>query len=372
MYPTSYFLFLPLIIAIYFCLKLLAPNKKKNSNKYLGCYFLLFALILSSMLIVSYSIKFNIENALINISSLLFYVLILSVPQTFYLYVSSLSDLSESKTKAPHYYIPILLLIINIFSFSYLSNSSDTASFMYTLSEEIMNYANFIALLFIFPLMNVFYIYKSIIKYIHHRIELKNVFSFEKGINLKWMFHYILGYIIFMVSIYFVQSVNLDIYISAPIGVFMIGYLSYIGHKGLNQVKVCFNDNKQENTVEVINNESSLKDEALIISIKKIMIEDSLYLNSNLTIHELSKKVKSNSKTVSSILNSEFKQNFVTFVNQYRIDKAKEILIETTFKNYTIEAISEEVGFNSKTAFNRAFKQFTDSTPSEFRKIHVK
>ncbi|MGB1270365.1 MAG: helix-turn-helix domain-containing protein, partial [Flavobacteriaceae bacterium] len=95
--------------------------------------------------------------------------------------------------------------------------------------------------------------------------------------------------------------------------------------------------------------------------------QESLYLNSNPTIHELSQKLNSNSKSISYILNNEFKQNFVSFINTYRINAAKEILSNSKYQNYTIEAIGEEVGFNSKSAFNRAFKKYTDTTPSQYR-----
>ena len=34
---------------------------------------------------------------------------------------------------------------------------------------------------------------------------------------------------------------------------------------------------------------------------------------------------------------------------------------------FTVEQIAEEVGYNSKSAFNKAFKKFAGQTPSEFR-----
>ena len=52
----------------------------------------------------------------------------------------------------------------------------------------------------------------------------------------------------------------------------------------------------------------------------------------------------------------------------YRIDEAKRILSGDKKDKITIEEISEMVGYNSKTAFNNAFKKLSGKTPSEFRK----
>ena len=69
---------------------------------------------------------------------------------------------------------------------------------------------------------------------------------------------------------------------------------------------------------------------------------------------------------LSQLINDEFLVNFYDFINKYRVEEAKKLLIEDTH-NYKILAIAYEVGFNSKATFNRVFKKFTDVTPSEFK-----
>jgi len=221
--------------------------------------------------------------------------------------------------------------------------------------------------------MNAYYIFKAIIIYKAHRKELKNVFSFEQGVSIKWMQNYIIGYFIFIVCIYTSQADNLKIEFQIPLTLFMIMYLVFIGVKGSIQKKVYFKDQnkvikiKETNTVSKRDIEESKTNE-LKTKIMTQMNEEELFLDHNLTIHSFSKALNSNSKIVSSILNSEFNQNFVSFINSYRIAEAKKILGKDQYRNYTVEAISEMVGFNSKSAFNRAFKQYTNQTPSEFRK----
>jgi len=45
------------------------------------------------------------------------------------------------------------------------------------------------------------------------------------------------------------------------------------------------------------------------------------------------------------------------------------MFLDPTKKHYSILAVAEEVGFNSKSAFNNAFKKQVKMTPSEFRKL---
>ena len=69
---------------------------------------------------------------------------------------------------------------------------------------------------------------------------------------------------------------------------------------------------------------------------------------------------------ISEVINSEFKKNFSDWVNDFRITEAKELLKESTLP---IKDIYFEVGFNSKSAFNYAFKKRTNNTPSLYRRV---
>ncbi len=54
-------------------------------------------------------------------------------------------------------------------------------------------------------------------------------------------------------------------------------------------------------------------------------------------------------------------------IASYRVEEAKTILKTELGKKLTIEEVAEQVGYNSKSAFNTAFKKFTSQTPSAFR-----
>ncbi|MNR66287.1 DNA-binding transcriptional activator FeaR [compost metagenome] len=61
-------------------------------------------------------------------------------------------------------------------------------------------------------------------------------------------------------------------------------------------------------------------------------------------------------------------KHFFDFVNEYRIEKAKEILKDPLQKELTILEILYKVGFNSKSSFSSSFKKYTGKTPTDFRK----
>ncbi|WP_276876504.1 helix-turn-helix domain-containing protein [Chryseobacterium joostei] len=92
------------------------------------------------------------------------------------------------------------------------------------------------------------------------------------------------------------------------------------------------------------------------------------YLDGDLNLLKLSDRVQINAHQLSYLLNNGFQENFFYFVNKYRVEHAKKMLIDDSFQKLSILGIAFESGFNSKTAFNTIFKKMTDMTPSEFRK----
>jgi len=111
-------------------------------------------------------------------------------------------------------------------------------------------------------------------------------------------------------------------------------------------------------------------DESLILEVSTLVTEalekEKIYLDNELSINKMAEYININRTYLSQIINGYFKKNFSTFINEYRIKDAQKQLLSNN--NITIEAISQEVGFKSKSAFNTAFKNYTGVTPSFFVK----
>lgn len=121
-------------------------------------------------------------------------------------------------------------------------------------------------------------------------------------------------------------------------------------------------------------NRSLLKNEQnqiLLNELLDLMDNQKIFLNSDLTLDELARKLNSNRTYISQLINDNFATNFSSYINEYRISEAKELFTNPLFKNLTIEAIAQKVGFNSKSSFNTAFKKVTGLTPSSFVEMNA-
>lgn len=91
------------------------------------------------------------------------------------------------------------------------------------------------------------------------------------------------------------------------------------------------------------------------------------HLQKDLKLDDLADKLSLPPKTLSILLNVHYKMNFCEFINHYRIKEAAAVLSDPQLKRKAVLDIAMEAGFNSKSAFNRAFKKETGLTPLQYR-----
>ena len=110
-------------------------------------------------------------------------------------------------------------------------------------------------------------------------------------------------------------------------------------------------------------------DHKLIFEKTKTFLEKEKYfLKTNCSLKSLAKELNISSNSLSQAINIEAQQNFNDFINQYRIEVAKERLGHQDFEHLSIAGIGNSVGFKSKSTFYTAFKKHTQMTPTEFLK----
>lgn len=99
------------------------------------------------------------------------------------------------------------------------------------------------------------------------------------------------------------------------------------------------------------------------------MEDEKPYMDPEISLPELAEKVTIPSRSLSEIINNSIGLNFYDFINSYRVEESKRLLSVPSEKYKTVLEVLYEVGFNSKSTFNNAFKKFTGLTPSEYKKV---
>jgi AraC-like DNA-binding protein len=117
---------------------------------------------------------------------------------------------------------------------------------------------------------------------------------------------------------------------------------------------------------------STLNDEKqvdLMNAFTQLMNDEKLYLENDLSLDNVAKRMNTNRTYLSQVINDQFNSNFSNLINEYRVREAQAILLDPDNKIYTIEAIALKVGFNSKSTFNQVFKKITGLTPSVYMEM---
>jgi len=125
------------------------------------------------------------------------------------------------------------------------------------------------------------------------------------------------------------------------------------------------NDNHNDNDNRFTDSPApQLTGEHNVARLSELMEQEQLYLNPDLTVEDVVKRLGTNTKYFSALLHDEMHTTFSQFVNEYRIERAKDLLKHTNTK---VEYIGESCGFNSRQSFHRVFVKTTGQTPAEWR-----
>lgn len=93
------------------------------------------------------------------------------------------------------------------------------------------------------------------------------------------------------------------------------------------------------------------------------------YLNPEYSLQMMAEDLNISRHKLSEAINNGQKKNFYKLINEFRIEEVKEMLVNPSFSHYTVLGVGMECGFNSKTSFNRIFKEETGLTPTQYKRI---
>ena len=199
----------------------------------------------------------------------------------------------------------------------------------------------------------------------NYQIYVANNFSETSKIRLNWLKIILIILIILCVQ-WLIEIILRDffnLYFNYDYSIQILGIMALVlAVGGIRQANL-----SQVNFEEEITQKTHIQvDNQILEQIKKGMDIQKLYLNPTLTLAEFAKEIKLNPKIVSQHINTGLNKSFNDFVNEYRVEEVKKRLNSPDLERLTILGIAYESGFNSKTTFNRIFKDFTGVAPREF------
>jgi AraC-like DNA-binding protein len=195
------------------------------------------------------------------------------------------------------------------------------------------------------------------------------------GLTAKWAVALVLFFIGFALAYwsYFIMvrfpwfDSQWDYHISAAMTAFIYlvayaGYTQPAVFNGLSFNEIAIKPVKYQNSV--------LTPEAgrsLAARVKKIMEEEKLFTDSDLSLEMLAQRTGMSRHAVSQAINEHLGATFFEYINHLRIEEAKKLLQNTSREDMHIVEIAYSSGFNNKVSFNNIFKKKTGMTPTQYR-----
>jgi AraC-like DNA-binding protein len=211
-------------------------------------------------------------------------------------------------------------------------------------------------------------------------INIFNNFSYSENINLEWLrklvysFGSIWTLLMTVAAIHHVFHIFSWIFCTHGISLSLSVFIILIGYYGLRQREIFSSDAREDFVTDQKINKysgSGLKEhdaKRYINILESFMEKGKPYLDPEINLPRLAESLNMPSHYLSQVINEHFGSNFFEFINRYRVEEIKRRIDDPAYKNLTILGIAFESGFNSKSAFNRVFKNTTGLTPSEYKR----
>lgn len=317
------------------------------------------------------------------------------IPPFAYIYIRSvLKDEQKLRAKDYLHFIPAFLVFVNyipVYFMPALQKQELLQNIMQDFSLSYLTENGYIREKYLFfarmfqSIVYLFFQWKLVVDYKKELLldkyegHTNEVMKWLKTFN--WLFSStILGYIILFIIISSDPSLAKSEQIMLIPGYILafsfLGLSSYLLVQpqvlfGLPYVKV---ESRSVHDLHIVKNDTVAVPKEYdeeIFQLKKYFEEQHPYLNNDLNINEVAVALDIPAREVSFIINQHFNQRFTDFVNMYRIKYVNQKIKTGYLNKFTVESLSKEAGFSSKSTFNVAFKKVNQCTPSEYIALYA-
>lgn len=344
-----------------------------KANQWFGAFiFCIFLLFLESILLETN--RFKEDDFVFELLSLSSF----TITPIFYLSISYFVEPVKKWKLIDFFHFGFAFLILLLITLSHLVDEKVE-------TEEINaeTYSN-VALLFniLFSLQVIPYCIVAYLKILKHQKNIRLINSTVENIDLLWLKNIIISVLVIAVfwvlDIVFSLSEKYIIYdfASSLIYLFVVLYITFYWLKQKEIFPFNLSEKKEIETIiygesfQEYNTKKNISDEKLEllkIELLEIMNTKKPFLESDLSLVKLAMILNISSHQLSYLINKGFEENFYQFINSFRVEEAKKLILDPKKSHLTMLGIGFEVGFNSKTVFNTTFKKITGLTPSEFK-----
>ncbi len=264
-----------------------------------------------------------------------------------FLYFYSKSKIDKLKKLNSVYYVHLSFLLVIVLS----------VGFLYPYQKYISLWVNYF-----YRIINFQWLLYIMISGFLLRDVLQKLFRTKEKLNYDetWLVSVFFGVLIIWIA-YFTASYTS--YISGALSFSFVFYLSGLLLFSKRKKEFVISVKKEKYANNLIEEDEVNK---LIEKIEAIINNEKLFKNPNLTLTILAQKINIRPQLLSQLLNNNLNKSFPKYINEYRIEEAKQLLKASP--NLKIEIIAEQCGFNSNSTFYAAFKKITGTTPSKYIK----
>lgn len=358
-----------------------SPLFKSNSNKFLA-----YAIFLLSLLLL------NLVFEIVEIYNTIPFLRLIDNIEWTYLFLAFIFLFTVNQVKHPikdsakirWLFVPFLYnFSINVF------NDLDKVVGLYTLSETVNTIIEFLQFVqfFILPPFII-----GVLIYTYSFIKFSKDEQEKKWIKILWSLIstiFISFILAILIRLFFTYDISYFMKFLALLITFLIHWTAYYGifkyrlakdKEGINALlkkkaistiyKKLSLDTIHELKKNTNNLDSFTKDNPYFKKLESLCKDNKIYRKSALNREITANKLGISSGYLSQLINVITEKNFAQYINDYRVEAVKEMILDSDFDDYNLLSIGLEAGFTSKTTFYNAFKKSTGMTPNAYRKTH--
>lgn len=229
------------------------------------------------------------------------------------------------------------------------------------------------------PFQMLAYIVASWRALVKHKKNLQLIAAATEGINLLWLQRFLL--ILAVIELFWINDALFGWPALLAVTPFVyMGAIFFLAYFAVRQGAIfVFQPAAMEEIAAIVDTPPGkeavrpprLSDavvEKLSAHLQQLMETDKLFLDNELTLPVVAEKLGITIHDTSYLINQATGSNFYHFINQYRVEEAKRLLISSSIDELNMIGIAFAAGFNSKTTFNTAFKKWTGVSPTDYVK----